>query len=104
MFGDDVANTYVNNFWSNTLASKQSQTDKILRTANTVAIDIASTLGAAAALIMAIYKNPLNISDELMAGDGWAHSCLEWANGAMETGCWTSPEQAKYRELGISAN
>lgn len=104
MFGDDVANTYVNNFWSNTLASKQSQTDKILRTANTVAIDIASTLGAAAALLMAIYKNPLHISDELMAGDGWAHSCLEWANGAMETGCWTSPEQAKYRELGISAN
>ena len=115
IYGEEAANKGLQEFWTNTIAGKQTHGDKLLRTAGT----FGNTIVADAAAFAGVIANPLfmpvdhhdsyNPEDWEVDGEGYTDALvkrnpiLTWATNLQETGSWSADSQKKYKDLGVNA-
>lgn len=102
-FGDNQAATKLAGQWKNYIAGRQNALEKTGRTAMTAVNDILAT-GASALGIVANVANPYTYTEGYSDALVKHNILMDWAAGLQETGRWDPEGQARFRELGLSAN
>lgn len=101
VFGNDAAVKGVQNYWQNIVAGNQDGLDKTGRMLNQMATTFAAdAIGFTSVLLAAVpgmgaYTE--GYSDAMIK-----NPLLEYASNLQQTGCWTTSQQKKYKELGLS--
>ena len=102
-FGGNQAAAKLAGQWKNYIAGRQNALEKTGRTAMTVVNDILAT-GASALGIVANVANPYTYTEGYSDALVKHNILMDWAAGLQETGRWDPEGQARFRELGLSAN